>query len=157
MSIPIERMKIITDEQKLRGNAKKTNKHKGIRVGMKLIKFIAANDIKCIGLAAPQVGISERVFVLFDGSEFAIFVNPRITQVGAMEEENIEGCLSLPGRQFKVTRPTSVFVKDAVRTKPFELTGLTARAWLHELDHLKGKLISDIGEEVFDEETTKVL
>lgn len=157
MSIPLERMEIITDEKLLHRRASKVNKHKGIRIGMKLIKFIMFNEINCIGLAAPQVGIGERVFVLFDGNDFAIFVNPRVVEIGAMEDTQVEGCLSIPGRQFKVTRPTSIVVKDAVRTKPFEITGLTARAWLHELDHLKGKLISDIGEEVFDEETAKAL
>ena len=108
----------------------------------------------CSG-SAPQVGINSRVFVLNDGKDFAIFVNPRIIEVGVMEAEEIEGCLSIPDKQFLVKRPTHITVKDARRVKPFELEGWSARAWLHELDHLNGKLISDIGVEVSPEETAK--
>ena len=59
----LERLEIITDLQKLRQRSKKVSKYKADRIGMKLINFIAYNDIACIGLAAPQVGIFERVFV----------------------------------------------------------------------------------------------
>jgi peptide deformylase len=124
---------------------------------MKLVKFIAHKKLECVGLAAPQLGINERVFVLYDGKEYAIFVNPRIVEVGPMEDVQIEGCVSLPGKRYKVKRATSIVVKDAVRTKPFELSGWTARAWLHELDHLNGKLISDVGEEVTEESVQKPL
>lgn len=148
----IMRMEIVTDTMPLRAKAKKVSKWSGERIGMKLIKFISWKEIPCIGLAAPQVGINSRVFVLNDGKDFAIFVNPRIVEIGVMESEEIEGCLSIPGKQFKVKRPTSITVKDARRVQPYELTGWSARAWLHELDHLNGKLISDIGVEVGPEE-----
>lgn len=144
----IPQLEIITDVKKLRQKARKVSKWSGVRTGTKMIKFVAWNEISCLGLAAPQVGIDKRVFILFDGNEFAIFVNPRIIEVGALESEEIEQCLSIPGASYKVRRPTSIVVKDAVRTKPFELTGWTARAWLHEFDHLSGKLICDIGEKV---------
>lgn len=153
----IQRLEIITDPKLLCAKAQKVSKWSGDRLGHKLIKFIAFNGVECVGLAAPQVGINKRVFILFDGKEYAIFINPRIVEIGPMEATEIEGCLSIPGKQYRVTRPTSVMVKDAVRTKPFELTGWTARAWLHELDHLNGKLISDIGEEVTEPSTQKAL
>ena len=144
----IDRLTIITDEQLLRRRSKKISKWRGGRIGRQLLKFIGAKGIVCIGLAASQVGIYERVFIVIDKEEAAIFVNPRVVEIGAMEEEQVEGCLSIPGKHYKVMRPTSIMVKDAVRTKPFELTGWMARAWLHELDHLNGRLISDVGTEV---------
>jgi peptide deformylase len=157
MSLPVNRLEIVTDTSKLKIKGKKISKWAGERLGMKLIKFIAWKNIECVGLAASQLGINERVFVLFDGKEYAIFINPRIVEIGPMEDTQVEGCLSIPGRRFAVKRPTSVVVKDAVRTRPFELSGWTARAWLHELDHLNGRLISDIGEEVTEESVQKPL
>lgn len=157
MSLPVHRLEIITEKSKLRAKGKKVSKWAGERLGMKMIKFIDTNNIECIGLAAPQLGIKERVFVLFDGKEYAIFVNPRIVEIGPMEDTQVEGCLSIPGQRFNVKRPTSIIVKDAVRTKPLELSGWTARVWLHELDHLNGRLISDIGEEATEESTQKPL
>ncbi len=157
MSLPIDRLDIITDEKLLRQKSRKLSKWAGERLGMKLIKYIAFKNIECIGLAAPQLGVNERVFVLFDGTEYAIFINPRIVEVGPMEDIQVEGCISIPGKRFSVKRPTSIVVKDAVRTQPFELSGWTARAWLHELGHLNGILISDIGTEATEESFQKPL
>lgn len=155
----IHRLELITDLGKLRAKAKKVSKWKGIRTGKKLMQFIVRNSVECVGLAAPQLGLDERVFVLWDKKDYAVFINPRIIELGAIEEEGVEGCLSIPGKAYKVRRPTSVVIKDAIRTTPIELTGLVARAWLHELDHLNGKLICDIGVEVSPDETeqTKTL
>jgi peptide deformylase len=150
----IQRLQIITDERELRAHCRKVSKWKGLRQGSKLIQFIINNEIDCVGLAAPQVGIKDRVFVIFDGKEFAIFVNPRIIEYGAMQDTQVEGCISIPDRKFRVKRPTSVLVKDAVRTEPFELTDMVARVYQHEFDHLKGILISDIGEEVAADDDT---
>jgi peptide deformylase len=147
----IMRLEVTTDTQVLKRKCQKVSKWSGIRIGTKLIKFISWREIECVGLAAPQLEIFKRVFVLHDGKEFAIFVNPRIVETGVVEEEQVEGCLSLPGKKYKVKRPTNIVVKDAVRTTPFELDGWSARAWLHEFDHLNGRLISDIGEEVIDD------
>jgi len=144
----MSRLEIITDEKLLRRRSKKVAKWKGERIGRKILEFIGSKGITCVGLAASQLGIYERVFILVDNKEAAIFINPRIVEVGPLEDEQIEGCLSIPGRHFTVKRPTSITVKDAVRTTPFELEGWVARAWLHELDHLNGKLISQIGTEV---------
>jgi len=147
----IQRLELVTDLKQLRRKAKKVSKWKGIRTGKKLMRFVVHNDIECIGIAAPQVGLNERVFILWDKKDYAVFVNPRIVELSAVEEEVVEGCLSIPERQFKVKRATTVVIKDAIRTKPIELTGLVARAWLHELDHLNGKLICDIGEETIED------
>jgi peptide deformylase len=147
---PVERLELITDPKVLARKAHKIGKWAGLRVGDKLMKFVVYKGLDCVGLAAPQIGIEKRVFVMFDKKDFAVFVNPRIVEIGPMQAEDIEGCLSIPGRKFKVVRPTSIVVKDAIRTNPVELTDWSARVWLHELDHLNGVLICNIGTEVTD-------
>lgn len=111
------------------------------------------------GLAAPQVGILRRVVVIDvqpDGENQLIeLVNPVITESSG-EEEMTEGCLSIPGRQGFVVRPTYVKISAMDRHgKPFEVEGegLLARCMCHELDHLDGQLYLDImTEEYFPEE-----
>ncbi len=94
------------------------------------------------GLAAPQVGILKRVFVADDGNELVEAINPEIVSVSG-EQRGKEGCLSVPGEYYYVTRPYKVVLKAQDRygnefTK--EATGLMARAFLHESDHLDGIL-----------------
>lgn len=142
------RLMLVTDLSILRGKAKRVSKWRGFKTAKKLMSYIVSNNIQCIGLAAPQLNIHERVFVLWDNKNYAAFINPKIIEIGVSEAESAESCLSIPGKSFMVKRPTTIIVKDAVRTKPFELEGISARAWLHEFDHLNGRLISDIGIEV---------
>ena len=100
-----------------------------------------------VGLAAPQVGVSERLFVidLRDGKRW-VFINPEII---ATSEECVtaeEGCLSIPGVFSEVTRAARVTVQARnLQGRPFtvEAEGLFARAIQHELDHLNGVLFID--------------
>ena len=103
-----------------------------------------------IGLAAPQVGVEERIAVLDlsvgeDPKQVHVLINPEIVhREGA--ETDVEGCLSLPGLTDKVERPTAVRVKALDLTgKPVELNadGWLARAVCHEIDHLDGVLFVD--------------
>jgi peptide deformylase len=102
---------------------------------------------KGVGLAAPQVGISQRLTVIDisvgeDESKKLVLINPEIvsregTQVGE------EGCLSIPGFREPVTRAHKVTVKALnEKGEAMDLTGeeLLARAFQHEIDHLNGKL-----------------
>ena len=114
-------------------------------------------DAPGIGLAAPQVGILQRVVVIhLGGEEDALIelINPEII-ASEGEEEEVEGCLSIPGRQGKVVRPITVTVRAQDRHgNAFEITGegLLARCFCHEIDHLYGRLYVDImTEEVFPE------
>ncbi|MFQ5463132.1 MAG: peptide deformylase [Phycisphaerae bacterium] len=101
-----------------------------------------------VGLAAPQVGIPIRMFVCNPTGEeddLLICVNPRFVDLqGAAEDE--EGCLSLPGINVTMRRATdaTMLIQDATG-KALELkgSGLAARIWQHEADHLDGKLIID--------------
>jgi peptide deformylase len=102
---------------------------------------------KGVGLAAPQIGFSRRIAVIDtsvgeDPSQRLVLINPEIIRVdGAQTEE--EGCLSIPGFREMVRRSKKVTVRaQDAKGKTFEQTGegLLARAFLHETDHLNGKL-----------------
>ena len=104
-----------------------------------------------IGLAAPQVHESVRVFVAgIEDAEGEIkvvpFVNPEITPVGTTVDEDWEGCLSIPDIRGKVPRHREISVKALDRRgRPFErvLRGFPARVVQHETDHLDGVLFFD--------------
>ncbi len=107
-------------------------------------------EAKGLGLAANQIGITKRLFVLDlaqrEGKpELLVFINPEIIEKeGEIVEE--EGCLSIPGYAAKVRRFSRVLVRALDREgKPFEmeLEGLGARAIQHEIDHLNGILYVD--------------
>ena len=96
-----------------------------------------------VGLAAPQVGILKRIFVVdVTGEDPMVFINPEILETSG-EQTGYEGCLSVPGKSGIVTRPDHVKVRAFDENmEEFELEGdeLLARAILHENDHLDGHL-----------------
>ncbi len=102
----------------------------------------AANGV---GLAAPQLGILQRIFVYDAGDGFQAIVNPKI--LGRKGEQvGVEGCLSIPGLQGDVARAQEVVVKGMDQFgKPVRIRGegLTARVIQHENDHLDGILFID--------------
>lgn len=102
----------------------------------------AANGV---GLAAPQLGILQRIFVYDAGDGFQAIINPKILHRKG-EQIGIEGCLSLPGLQGDVARANEVVVKGYDQFgKPVRIRGegLTARVIQHENDHLDGVLFID--------------
>jgi peptide deformylase len=100
-----------------------------------------------VGLAAPQIGISKRLAVIDvtfkeDPEAKLVLVNPEIIHTEGRHSQN-EGCLSVPDFRENVTRPRKVTIRaQDVTGKFYEKTGeeLLARAFLHETDHLDGKL-----------------
>ena len=112
-----------------------------------------------VGLAAPQVGILRRIFIINVGieegrDEFVEFIDPVITETSG-EQDGAEGCLSVPGRQGNVVRPDKVTVEATDRNgKRFTYTGtgLMARCLCHENDHLDGILYVDKAYEMLDDE-----
>ena len=97
-----------------------------------------------VGLAAPQVGILKRICVIDVGDESPlspyILINPVVLETSG-EQTDYEGCLSLPGKVGKVTRPDFAKVRAYnIDMEPYEIVGegLLARALLHEIDHLDG-------------------
>ncbi|MBX9738370.1 MAG: peptide deformylase [Phycisphaerales bacterium] len=116
-----------------------------------------------IGLAAPQIGLSWRMFVAHvhedeEDGRFAdtdppsatlqpeVYINPVLSDFSPEREPFSEGCLSLPKIRGEVIRPTSVTITALdPHGNPFtrRATGLLARCWQHEMDHLDGVLIID--------------
>ena len=105
----------------------------------------AMYDAPGIGLAAPQVGISQRYFVYDFGGGPAVLINPEITE---SEGEWLyeEGCLSVPGLSWDIVRPKQIHIVgldingDEITIEADELE---SRLYQHELDHLEGKLLFD--------------
>ena len=99
-----------------------------------------------VGLAAPQVGVLRRIVVIETPDEGLIeLINPKIIAYSG-EQESQEGCLSIPGRWGITRRPMHVTVRAINRKgETFDMTGsgLLAKAFCHELDHLDGKLYID--------------
>ena len=104
-------------------------------------------DADGVGLAAPQVGILKRIFVIdiYDDEGLRVFINPEILEVRGSQIGE-EGCLSIPGKLEDVERANYVKVKALnERGEEFilEAEELLARAVLHEYDHLEGTLFTD--------------
>lgn len=107
-------------------------------------------DANGVGLAAPQVGILKRLFVVDIGDENGdpdphVFVNPEILETSG-EQEDFEGCLSVPGKSGVVIRPNYVKVRaydENMEEFEMEAEGFMARAILHENDHLNGVVYVD--------------
>ena len=104
-------------------------------------------DANGAGLAAPQVGVLRRVCVVLDegSEEYIELVNPEIVAKRG-EQTGLEGCLSVPGKWGIVTRPSHVRVRAQDRNGNwYEATGtgLLARAFCHEIDHLDGIVFKD--------------
>lgn len=101
-----------------------------------------------VGLAAPQVGILKRIFVIDVGEGPIILINPRVVETSG-EQSGQEGCLSVPGKSGMVTRPNYVKVIGLNENmEPIEVEGteLLARALLHENDHLDGHMYTELVE-----------
>ena len=111
-----------------------------------------------VGLAGPQIGVMERLFVWEVGEEHGAVINPLIVSKSSELEEGEEGCLSLPGIYYPVTRPAAVKVEGIDENgQPVSLdaTELLARVCQHEIDHLDGVLFIDhLSEELRKEALT---
>jgi len=103
-----------------------------------------------VGLAAPQVGVPLRLFVVDisvgrEPNGLMALINPEVVELDGVQIEE-EGCLSVPGFNATVVRPSRIVLKSLDRhgaEQRHEGTGLLARAFQHELDHLDGTLFVD--------------
>lgn len=103
-----------------------------------------------VGLAAPQIGVGLRVFVVDvslgrNADDLIVMINPEFVSRDGMQLEE-EGCLSLPGFNATVVRPQRAVLQGLDRTgasRTIDATGLLARAFQHEVDHLDGQLFVD--------------
>lgn len=99
-----------------------------------------------LGLSANQCGVFQRVFVIGTEHFQMACINPKLigTSAGMLKEN--EGCLSFPGLYLKIERPNSIqveFTDENGETKQMMMEGLTARCFLHELDHMNGKKFTE--------------
>lgn len=136
-------------------NSRLREKAKTVEVFDERIKDIVTNmldtmmDAKGIGLAATQVDIHLRIVVIDISEDYSsptIFINPEMKITDETPKSYTEGCLSIPGIQEPVERPTEVLVNAFDQEgNSFEqkYTGLMATCIQHEIDHLNGKLFID--------------
>ena len=107
--------------------------------------FETMHHARGIGLAAPQVGRTERLAVVEVDGERLVLINPEVVE-RAGRAKGEEGCLSIPDIYADVERPTTVTVRaldEGMRSYEIEAGDLLARCLQHEIDHLDGKLFVD--------------
>ena len=114
-------------------NTKMTTIVKSLKMTMKLYGGI--------GLSANQCGIKERVFIIGTDHFQLVCINPKVISMSNECVKENEGCLSFPGLYLKIDRPSHIdveFTTENGEVKGMHLEGLTARCFLHELDHMNG-------------------
>ena len=119
--------------------------------GPELAKLVAdmtetMEDVEGAGLAAPQIGVSQRVFTYRVGGVDGHIINPVLENSDDYQPDHVEGCLSIPGlgfpvRRFRATKVTGVDLHGNPVTVEGE--GMLARCFQHETDHLDGILYTD--------------
>ena len=108
--------------------------------------FETMHHARGIGLAAPQVGRTERLAVIEIDGEPLVVINPEIVERGSAKDKAEEGCLSIPDIYADVERPKDVVVRAMDlegNAYEIEATELLARCLQHEIDHLDGRLFLD--------------
>lgn len=125
-----------------------------------LVADMIATTIKIngVGLAAPQVGASYRIFTTNVENKILVFINPEVKDSSAVLIPFEEGCLSVQKVWGQVVRPKKLTIKALNENgKPFKIRakGLLARVIQHEMDHLNGVLFIDKAEKLFTIEENK--
>ncbi len=108
--------------------------------------FDTMRDAPGVGLAGPQVGVSERIFVFEVEGQPGAVLNPSLVDLSDEKVVDDEGCLSIPGLTFPVERSVRAVVEGLdVNGDPIRIEGeeLLARVFQHEIDHLDGVLFID--------------
>lgn len=99
-----------------------------------------------IGLSANQCGVFERVFIIGTDDFEMVCINPKLTRISENMVKENEGCLSFPGLYLKIPRNETIDVEyttEKGEVKQHTLTGITARCFLHEYDHMHGVKFTD--------------
>lgn len=134
---------------------------------IRVMKESLAKESDGVAIAAPQIGVSKRIFVISEGAykedakwKPLVFINPKLTKISKKRAEMQEGCLSVRWVYGKTSRATSATVEayDEMGNKfSFGASGLLAQIFQHEIDHLEGILFIDHGFELeeYTEEEVK--
>lgn len=137
------RQRIIVDVKKLSAQCKWLDQEVSAMVAGDLLDTARAHK-NCLGLAAPQIGFNACVFVMSDHGELITVINPIIIKMSGTKDYKHEACLSRPGASVKVQRSIKIRAtyRDQHGTKyERNFTGINARIFQHEFDHLNGILI----------------
>ena len=139
--------------RKVANSVAKKNWNEAVKLGKKMLKYIKDPNNWWIGLAAPQIGQSVRLVVLWlpkdrddENFKWFIMINPEILEYSEETEFDEEWCLSIPWVKWEIERPTMIKLtyQDEKNTKKtLILEWLQARIVQHELDHINGKLFID--------------
>lgn len=108
--------------------------------------FETMYEARGVGLAAPQVGVLKQIIVIDAEDNPVVLINPEIINESG-EQIGQEGCLSVPGKVGYVARPENVKVKafdENMKERELDGEGLLARAFCHEIDHLRGQMYVDL-------------
>lgn len=103
-------------------------------------------EAKGVGLAAPQIGVNDRVCLAYINEKIVPLINPQITWKSKETAIDEEGCLSLPHTWIKVPRSTEIqltYIDAKGKERELKLQNFDARVVQHEVDHLDGVLIVD--------------
>jgi peptide deformylase len=116
---------------------------------MKLLKSMHETMVEAngVGIAAPQVGVNERIFLMtLNNQKVLPVINPEIIEMSDEKEMGEEGCLSLPNEWGRVERSKEIAVRFMTMKEEWvtmKFKGFEAREFQHELDHLNGILFTD--------------
>ena len=114
------------------------------------LKDTIRNSQNCVGLAAPQIGYTKRIFCINFKGDIRTFINPIITNAKGLSLSR-EGCMSCPGKEYIRPRNNEIWVYYQTplgKTESVKLFGFAAHVFQHELDHLDGITLADIGLEI---------
>ncbi len=147
-------LKIVQEKNPiLRKKAEPVKNPKSPKIKQLIADMIATMiEIKGVGLAAPQVGASYRIFTANVENKIFVFINPEVKDLSAVQIPFEEGCLSVQKVWGQIVRPKKLTVKALDENgKPFKIRakGLLARVIQHEMDHLNGTLFIDKAEKLF--------
>lgn len=141
---------IVDGDERLRKKARPVDQPKDPRIQSLIDDMVETlhNSGNGIGLAAVQVGMLKRIFIIDMGDErgVRVYINPEIIERDG-EQVNVEGCLSVPSSWGEVKRPAHIVVRAQNREGEVfeeEATGLDAVCICHENDHLNGILFTDL-------------
>ena len=116
-----------------------------VELKAEMVKFMIDNN--GIGLAANQIGLDAKVFVMGDSVENStICINPTVLQYTEETQNDIEGCLSFPNVYVKIKRPTEILAEwynENLEKQTVKIDGYSAKCYLHELDHVLGITMKD--------------
>ena len=148
---------IVTDEAQLGERCDEIDVRKDNKLVQEIVLALKGtineHKDKCLGLAANQIGYNKRIFCINFNGDVRTFINPMISEVKGFELSR-EGCMSFPDKEYIRPRHNQITVMYQTplgKTECRKLLGKAAIVFQHELDHLDGLTIADIGLEITPE------